>query len=180
MLRMARIKYIKDFYEQFTPRFLCTLEFEGHSSVGVNGHCVNSGQPELFVKLGEGVQFLHLKHESTDSFCLGFPCSFCSAEMFEPCLGFFIPLYKPIVPGGVYDCCGIAFAGAHCRGTFHWIRYASSAPHTMCRRERLYVLWHQGHDRWNSWMPTSSARCFRTVPVHGLINPRRRTGAEGG
>ena len=47
-------------------------------------------------------------------------------------------------------CCGIAFAGAHCRGTFHWIRYSASAPHTMCRRERLYVLWHQSHDRWNS------------------------------
>ena len=36
--------------ERFT-----TLEFEGHSSVGVNGHCVNSGQPELFVKLGNGI-----------------------------------------------------------------------------------------------------------------------------
>ena len=66
------------------------MEFEGHSSVGVNGHCVNSGQPELFVKLGEGIQFLHLKHKRSDGFCLGFPCSFCSAELFEPCLGFFI------------------------------------------------------------------------------------------
>ena len=87
---MARIKYIKDFYGQFTPRFLCTLEFEGHSPVGVNGHCVNSGQPELFVKLGEGVQFLHLKHESTDSFCLGFPCRLCGAELLKLCLGFFV------------------------------------------------------------------------------------------
>ena len=36
--------------ERFT-----TLEFEGHSSVGVNGHCVNDCQPELFVKLGNGI-----------------------------------------------------------------------------------------------------------------------------
>ena len=83
--------------ERFTA-----LEFEGHSSVSVNGHCVNSGQPELFDKLGEGIQFLLLKHKASDGFCPGFPCSFCSAELFEPCLGFFIPLYKPIVPGGVF------------------------------------------------------------------------------
>ena len=83
--------------ERFT-----TLEFEGHSSAGVNGHCVDNGQPEFFVKLVDGVQLLHLEHESSDGFCLGFPCSFCSAELFEPCLGFFIPLYKPIVPGGVF------------------------------------------------------------------------------
>ena len=83
--------------ERFT-----TLEFVSHSSVGVNGHCVDNGQPEFFVKLVDGVQLLHLEHESSDGFCLGFPCSFCSAELFEPCLGFLIPLYKPIVPGGVF------------------------------------------------------------------------------
>ena len=74
-----------------------------NSEIDVIGHCVNSGQPEFFVKLGEDIQFLHLKHKCSDGFCLGFPCSFCSAELFEPCLGFFIPLYKPIVPGGVTD-----------------------------------------------------------------------------
>ena len=28
----------------------------------MDGHCVNSGQPELFVKLVDGVQLLHLEH----------------------------------------------------------------------------------------------------------------------
>lgn len=41
--------------ERFT-----TLEFEGHSPVGVDGHCIYNGQPKLFVKLGEGIQFLRL------------------------------------------------------------------------------------------------------------------------
>ena len=36
------------------------MEFEGHPSVGVNGYRVDNDQPELFVKLGEGIQFLHL------------------------------------------------------------------------------------------------------------------------
>ena len=52
------------------------MEFEGHPSVGVNGYRVDNDQPELFVKLGEGIQFLHLKHKRSDGFCLGFPCSF--------------------------------------------------------------------------------------------------------
>ena len=43
--------------ERFT-----TLEFEGHSHVGVDGYRVDNGQPELFVKLGDGVQLLHLEH----------------------------------------------------------------------------------------------------------------------
>ena len=77
---------------------LCsTLEFEGHPSICVDSHRVDNGQPELFVKLGEGIQFLHLKHKCSDSFCLGFPCCLCGAELLKLCLRFFVPLHKSIV-----------------------------------------------------------------------------------
>ena len=75
------------------------MEFEGHPSVGVNGYRVDNDQPELFVKLGEGIQFLHLKHKCSDSFCLSFPCRLCGAELFKLCLGFFILLRKTVVSG---------------------------------------------------------------------------------
>lgn len=65
------------------------------------GYRVDNGEPELFVKLGEGIQFLHLKHKRSNGFCLGFPFSLCGAELLKLCLGFFVPLHKPIVPGGV-------------------------------------------------------------------------------
>ena len=82
--------------ERFT-----TLEFEGQPPISMDGHRVDNGQPELFVKLGEGIQFLQLEHKCSDGFCLGFPCRLCGAELFEPYLGFFVPLHKSIVPGGV-------------------------------------------------------------------------------
>ena len=79
--------------ERFT-----TLEFEGHSSAGVNGHCVDNGQPEFFVKLVDGVQLLHLEHESSDGFCLGFPCSFVVRSCSSRALAFSYrstnPLYR--------------------------------------------------------------------------------------
>ena len=102
------------------------MEFEGHPSVGVNGYRVDNDQPELFVKLGEGIQFLHLKHcllytspsprdlfvklgegiqflhlkhKCSDGFCLSFPCRLCGAELFKLCLGFFILLRKTVVSG---------------------------------------------------------------------------------
>ena len=77
--------------------FCAALEFEGHPPIGVNGHRVYDGQPELFIKLGDGVQLLHLKHKRSDGFCLGFPCRLCGAELLKLCLGFFIPLHKSIV-----------------------------------------------------------------------------------
>ena len=64
------------------------MEFEGHPSVGVNGYRVDNDQPELFVKLGEGIQFLHLKHKCSDGFCLSFPCRLCGAELFSYALAF--------------------------------------------------------------------------------------------
>ena len=73
---------------------LCSaLEFESHPPIGVDGHCVNDGQPELIVEIGESIQFLHLEHKCSNGFRLGFPCSFCSAELFEPCL----PLYWRLI-----------------------------------------------------------------------------------
>ena len=75
------------------------MEFEGHPSVGVNGYRVDNDQPELFVKLGEGIQFLHLKHKCSDGFCLSFPCRLCGAELLKLCLGFFILLRKTVVSG---------------------------------------------------------------------------------
>ena len=67
----------------------------------MNGHCVDNGQPELFVKLGEGIQLLHLKHKCSNGFCLSFPVNLCGAELLKLCLGFFVPFHKPIVPGDV-------------------------------------------------------------------------------
>ena len=75
------------------------MEFEGHPSVGVNGYRVDNDLPELFVKLGEGIQFLHLKHKCSDGFCLSFPCRLCGAELLKLCLGFFILLRKTVVSG---------------------------------------------------------------------------------
>ena len=79
-----------------------TLEFESHPPIGVNGYCIYDNQPELFIKLGEGIQFLHLEHKGSDGFCLGFPCSLCGAELLKLSLCLFVPLHKPIVPGGVF------------------------------------------------------------------------------
>ena len=83
---MVKEQSIKN--EHFTA-----LEFEGHSSIDMNGHCVDNGQPELFVKLGEGIQLLHLKHKCSNGFCLGFPVNLCGAELLKLCLCF---LYRSI------------------------------------------------------------------------------------
>ena len=68
--------------------FCAALEFEFHPSVSVGRYRVNDCQPELFVKLGENVQFLHLEHESSDGICLGFPCCLCGSELLKLCLDF--------------------------------------------------------------------------------------------
>lgn len=82
---------------------LCSAaEAEGHPSIGVDGHLVNDGQPELLVKLGEGIQFLHLEHERTNGFCLSVPCGLCGAELFKLRFCFFVPLHKAVVPSGIF------------------------------------------------------------------------------
>ena len=82
--------------------FCTALKFESHPPVGVDGYGINDCQPELFVKLAEGIQLLHLKHKASDGFCLGFPCSLCGAELLKLSLCLFVPLHKPIVPGSVF------------------------------------------------------------------------------
>ena len=99
------------------------MEFECHSPIGVDGHCVDDGQSEFFVKLVDGVQLPHLEHESSDGFCLGFPCRLCGAELLKLCLGFFVSLRKPIVPDGVIllvlRCLRILCDAAFCRFGHH-------------------------------------------------------------
>ena len=82
---------------------LCSAaEAECHPPIGVNGHLINDGQPELLVKLGEDIQFLHLEHERTNGFCLGFPCGLRGAELLKLHFCFFVPLHKAVVPGGIF------------------------------------------------------------------------------
>ena len=80
-----------------------TLEFEGHSSVGVNGHCVDNGQPEFFLKLVDAVQLLHLEHESSDGFCLGFPCSFVVRSCSSRALAFSYRSTNPLYRAAYYS-----------------------------------------------------------------------------
>ena len=82
---------------------LCSAaEAEGHPPIGVNGHLINDGQPELLVKLGEDIQFLHLEHERTNGVCLSFPCSLRGAELLKLRFYFFVPLRKIVIPGGIF------------------------------------------------------------------------------
>ena len=59
-----------------TLDFCAALEFEGHSSVGVDSYRVDDGQPEFFIKFGEDTQFLHLEHECANGIRLGLPFGF--------------------------------------------------------------------------------------------------------
>lgn len=68
----------------------------------MDGYCVNDGQPEFFVKIGESVQFLHLEHKCADGFRLGFPSSLYCTELLKLCLCLFISVYKTVVPSGVF------------------------------------------------------------------------------
>lgn len=72
------------------------LEFEGQPPIGVDSYRVNDGQPEFFVELRKGIQFLNLKHKCSDGFCLVFPCCFCSADLLKLCGRFFVALHKAI------------------------------------------------------------------------------------
>lgn len=67
----------------------------------MDSYRVDDGQPEFFIKFDEDTQFLHLKHKCSDGFCLVFPSSLCSAELFKLYFCFFVLLHKSIVPGGV-------------------------------------------------------------------------------
>ncbi len=66
------------------------LEFEGHPPIGVDGYRVDNGEPELFVKLGEGIQFLHLKHKRSDGICLCLPCVLYTVQLLNPCFCLFV------------------------------------------------------------------------------------------
>lgn len=82
---------------------LCSAaEAEAHPPIGVDGHLVNDGQPELLVKFGEDIHFLHLEHECTNGFCLGFPCGLRGAELLKLRFCFFVPLRKTVIPGGIF------------------------------------------------------------------------------
>ena len=91
----------------FVLRGLCVdlrsaAEAEAHPPIGVDGHCVNDGQPELIVEIGESIQFLYLEHERTNGFCLGFPSTLCCTELLKLRLCLFESLYKTVVPCGIF------------------------------------------------------------------------------
>ena len=82
--------------------FSAALEFECHPPIGVDGHCVNDGQPELIVEIGESIQFLHLEHKCSNGFCLGFPSTLCCTELLKLRLCLLESLYKTVVPCGIF------------------------------------------------------------------------------
>ena len=69
----------------------------------MDGHRIDHGPPEFFIKLRKRIKFLHLKHERSDGFCLRISFCLCGAELLKLLLGFFVPLNKAVVPGSVFD-----------------------------------------------------------------------------